>query len=223
MTWWRNRWVHMLPPRNLGKLTYFSFLLITTFFNLWSAGSGDEFILNFTFCSWLSISFSFAFMLRNQFFACNPFSLFILSVLLLSQSVPVTYMYPISQSCPWACPVSLNLIRYVSHSFSCLFLYASSSLSLPSVYICSSVWNSYFAFKILLSFTPLPFSLSSCPPFSLLSLQRVIGVHISSSLWIKLHWSQILHCVRPKRPSWYGTYIQDFVRTWSSKELEPFE
>ena len=182
MTWWRNLWVHMLLPRNLGKLAYFSFFLITTFFNLWSARSGDEFILNFTFCLWLSISFSFAFMLRNQFFACNPFSPSILSVLLLSQSVPLTYMYPISQSCPWACPVSLNLIINVS-PFSWLPLYASLSPSFPSVYICSFVWNSYFLLKFFYPSLPFLFlSLFLSPFFSLVTSVNYWRTHFIISM-----------------------------------------
>ena len=174
---------------------------------------------DFFFCLWLSISLPFAFMLCNQFFACNPFSPSILSVLLLSQSVPLTHMYPISQSCPWACPVSLNLIRNVSLSFSCSPLYVSLSLSLFPLSISVPLYGTLLL-PLKFFYPSLPFLFLSLflSPFSLLSLQWVIGVHISSSVWIKLHWSQILHCVRPKRPSWYGTYIPAFVRTWSSKE-----
>ena len=132
----------------------------------------------------------------------------ILSVLLLSQSVPLTYMYPISQSCPWACPVSLNLISNVSHSFSCLFLYASSSLSSPSVYICSSVWNSYFAFKILLSFTPFPFSLS-------LPVPLFLSCHFSELLAYTFHHLYGLNCTGLRFFTVYGPRGRpDMVRTY---------
>ena len=44
--------------------------------------------------------------------------------------------------------------------------------------------------------------------------QRVISIYISSLVWIELHWSSILHCLRSKRKTRYGTIqIYRFIYT----------
>ena len=134
----------------------------------------------------------------------------ILSILLLSQSVPLTHMYPISQSCPWACTVSLNLISNVSHSFLCLPLYASLFLSLFPLSISVPLYGTLIS--------PLKFFYPSLP-FLFLSLPvpLFLSCHFSELLAYTFHHLYGLNCTGLRFFTVYGPRGRpDMVRTYKT-------